>query len=93
MAARHHAAQGNAVRRAASRQQTPAPPSAFVPRWLSALQLVSHPSHTSTPCRLRQKGLRDAWVRLEPAARQLAEGEGALPATLEDWVWANSLFW
>lgn len=45
------------------------------------------------PCRLRQKGLRDAWVRLEPAARQLAEGEGAPPATLEDWVWANSLFW
>lgn len=43
--------------------------------------------------RLRQKGLREAWARLEPAARQLAEGEGCPPATLEDWVWANSVFW
>ncbi|PRW58784.1 ribulose-1,5 bisphosphate carboxylase oxygenase large subunit N- chloroplastic isoform X1 [Chlorella sorokiniana] len=55
-------------------------------QWLRGTTL-----HKAT--RLRQKGLREAWMRLEPVARQLSEAEGAPPATLEDWVWANSLFW
>ena len=48
--------------------------------------------HTAT--RMRGKVLRDSWSRLEPAARQLAERAGVAGApTLEDWLWANSVFW
>lgn len=44
--------------------------------------------------RLRQRSLREAWARLEPAARQLAREAGlAAGPTLDDWVWANSVFW
>ena len=57
-------------------------------QWLRGTTL-----HTAT--RLRQKALRDSWARLEPAARQLAERAGAAAGapTLEDWLWANSVFW
>jgi hypothetical protein len=56
-------------------------------QWLRGTTL-----HTAT--RLRQKALRDTWAQLEPAARQLAERSGATGApSLDDWLWANSVFW
>ena len=56
-------------------------------QWLRGTTLHTAP-------RLRRKALRDSWAQLEPAARRLAERAGAAGApTLEDWLWANSVFW
>ena len=45
-------------------------------------------------CRLRRDSLRGAWEKLEPSARQLAQASGLQAAPgLDDWLWANSVFW
>lgn len=47
-----------------------------------------------TATRLRRDSLRGAWEKLEPSARQLAQASGLQAAPgLDDWLWANSVFW
>jgi hypothetical protein len=48
----------------------------------------------NAPCRLRQESLRKAWQRLKPEAERLAAAARvADPPTLDDWLWASSVFW
>ena len=45
--------------------------------------------------RVRRRALESSWRRLEPAARQLAAATavGPTPTTLDDFLWAHSVFW